>query len=103
VRLSSLFRQRYNVNVLSAARFFLFGSRDMWFEVPLPFFLRDASHGLGWERVAVGAALAVSPRAARERAAREARGAVHAAARRTLCVCVCVCVCVAHGVPACHG
>jgi len=32
----------------------------MWFEVPLPFFLRDAVHGLGWERVAVGAMLAVS-------------------------------------------
>jgi hypothetical protein len=46
--------------VLSVARFFLFGSRDMWFEVPLPFFLRDAVHGLGWERVAVGAVLAVS-------------------------------------------
>jgi hypothetical protein len=32
----------------------------MWFEVLLPFFLRDAVHGLGWERVAVGAVLAVS-------------------------------------------
>lgn len=31
----------------------------MWFEVPLPFFLRDAVYGLGWERVAVGAMLAV--------------------------------------------
>lgn len=35
-------------------------SRDMWFEVPLPFFLRDNVYGLGWERVAVGAMLAVS-------------------------------------------
>jgi hypothetical protein len=34
-------------------------SRDMWFEVPLPFFLRDHVYGLGWERVAVGAMLAV--------------------------------------------
>jgi hypothetical protein len=32
----------------------------MWFEVPLPFFLRDHVYGLGWERVAVGAMLAVS-------------------------------------------
>jgi hypothetical protein len=32
----------------------------MWFEVPLPFFLRDAVYGMGWERVAVGAMLAVS-------------------------------------------
>jgi hypothetical protein len=60
VKLSTLFKQAYNVNVLSLARFFLFGSRDTWFEVPLPFFLRDATHGLGWERVAVGAVLAVS-------------------------------------------
>jgi hypothetical protein len=40
-------------------RFFLFGSRDLWFEVALPFYLRDAVHGFGWSRVAVGAALAV--------------------------------------------
>lgn len=33
ITLSTLLLQRYNVNVLSAARFFLFGSRDMWFEV----------------------------------------------------------------------
>ncbi|WIA38671.1 hypothetical protein OEZ86_001977 [Tetradesmus obliquus] len=58
IKLSVLFKQAYNVNVLSVARFFLFGSRDMWFEVPLPFFLRDAVHGFGWERVAVGAVLA---------------------------------------------
>lgn len=25
--------QKRNVNILSAARFFLFGSRDLWFEV----------------------------------------------------------------------
>lgn len=59
VPLRSLLKQRYNVNVLSLARFFLFGGRDMWFEVPLPFFLRDAAYGMGWERVAVGAVLAV--------------------------------------------
>lgn len=29
----SLLVQRHNVNVLSAARFFLFGARDLWFEV----------------------------------------------------------------------
>ena len=23
-------------------RYFLFGARDMWFDVPLPFFLRDS-------------------------------------------------------------
>lgn len=40
------------------ARCFLFGSRDLWFEVPLPFFLRDSVYGLGLERQVVGAFLA---------------------------------------------
>lgn len=31
----------HNLNVLSLARLFLFASRDFWFEVPLPFFLRS--------------------------------------------------------------
>jgi len=30
-----------NLNYLSAARLFLFASRDFWFEVPLPFYLRS--------------------------------------------------------------
>ena len=30
-----------NLNYLSLARLFLFASRDFWFEVPLPFFLRS--------------------------------------------------------------
>jgi hypothetical protein len=33
--------------------------RDAWFEVPLPFFLRDAAEGLGWSRPVTGAFLAV--------------------------------------------
>jgi hypothetical protein len=57
VSVRSVFKQKPNVNWLSLARFFLFGSRDLWFEVPLPFFLRSAD-GLGWPRTAVGAALA---------------------------------------------
>ena len=37
-----------NLNWLSLARCFLFASRDFWFEVPLPFFLRSPScDGLG--------------------------------------------------------
>jgi hypothetical protein len=37
-----------NLNWLSLARMFLFASRDFWFEVPLPFFLRSPScQGLG--------------------------------------------------------
>ncbi len=31
----------------------------MWFEVPLPFFLRDASQGLGWSRPITGLFLAL--------------------------------------------
>jgi hypothetical protein len=40
----------------SAARFFLFGSRDVWFVVGLPVFLYDV---LEWEFMAVGAFLAL--------------------------------------------
>jgi hypothetical protein len=53
-----IFNVKHNVAVLSLARCFLFGSRDLWFEVPLPFFLRDAAQGMGWSRPAVGAFLA---------------------------------------------
>lgn len=47
-----------NVQRLSFARAFLFGSRDLWFEVVLPFYLRDVARGLGWSRFAAGAFLA---------------------------------------------
>ncbi len=43
------------VNRLSAARFFLFGSRDIWFVVALPVFL---SERLGWSHQGVGGFLA---------------------------------------------
>ncbi|GAX20558.1 hypothetical protein FisN_3Hh592 [Fistulifera solaris] len=44
-----------NLNWLSAARLFLFASRDFWFEVPLPFFLRSpACEGLGETVCALG-------------------------------------------------
>jgi hypothetical protein len=58
VSAAQLLRPSANVARLSLARAFLFGSRDLWFEVPLPFFLRDARYGLGWPRPATGAALA---------------------------------------------
>lgn len=57
--LRRIFQQNYNISVLSVSRFFLFGSRDMWFEVPLPFFLRNKLYGLGWSRPSTGAFLAV--------------------------------------------
>ena len=43
------------VNRLSAARFFLFGARDVWFVVALPVFLQTELH---WSFTAVGALLA---------------------------------------------
>jgi hypothetical protein len=46
-----------DVNVLSAARFWLFGSRDIWFEIGLPLFLRNA---LEWDTTFVGLFLGVS-------------------------------------------
>jgi hypothetical protein len=57
ITLAAVFKQSANINYLSLARLFLFGSRDLWFEVPLPFYLRSAE-GLGWPRSAVGALLA---------------------------------------------
>lgn len=43
-----------NLNWLSLARLFLFASRDFWFEVPLPFFLRSPScEGLGVDQCVV--------------------------------------------------
>eukprot|EP00198_Chlamydomonas_reinhardtii_P012711 XP_001702048.1 predicted protein [Chlamydomonas reinhardtii] len=57
--LAKIFKQPYNINVLSVSRYFLFGSRDMWFEVPLPFFLRNTVYGLGWSRPLTGLFLAV--------------------------------------------
>jgi hypothetical protein len=43
-----------NLNTLSLARLFLFASRDFWFEVPLPFFLRSPScEGLGVDTCSV--------------------------------------------------
>lgn len=50
-----LFSKSGAVNVLSAARLFLFGARDVWFVVALPVFLATALHWSDW---AVGAFLA---------------------------------------------
>jgi MFS family permease len=58
VTLGQLLRPSASVARLSLARAFLFGSRDLWFEVPLPFFIRDVAQGIGWPRPATGAVLA---------------------------------------------
>ncbi|MFM2080617.1 MAG: hypothetical protein RLZZ219_1299 [Cyanobacteriota bacterium] len=49
---SSLFSRSSGINVLSLARFFLFGARDVWFVVALPVFLEAT---LGWRFWEVGA------------------------------------------------
>ncbi len=55
VKFTQLFSKSPEINILSAARFFLFGSRDVWFVVGLPVFLRS---GLGWSFYQVGGFLA---------------------------------------------
>ena len=47
----SLLSKREGINVLSLARLFLFGARDVWFVVALPVFLETA---LGWRFWEVG-------------------------------------------------
>jgi predicted MFS family arabinose efflux permease len=49
-----LFAKSAGVNLLAAARIFLFGARDVWFVVGLPVFL----YASGWRFVEVGAFLA---------------------------------------------
>src|SRR6185295_16225115 len=55
-KLAQLLSKTREVNVLSAARFFLFGARDIWFVVGVPVFL---SVGLGWGFTQVGSFLAL--------------------------------------------
>ena len=55
-KFSQVFSKTPEINWLSAARFFLFGSRDVWFVVGLPVFLASV---LGWGHAEVGAFLAL--------------------------------------------
>jgi hypothetical protein len=55
-KFKGMLSKNHQVNVLSAARFFLFGARDIWFVVGVPVFLYDR---LGWSFTHVGAALAL--------------------------------------------
>lgn len=50
-----VFSSDRKINILSAARLFLFGSRDIWFVVGLPVFLASE---LGWGHVEVGTYMA---------------------------------------------
>ncbi len=55
-KFTQMFSNNRAVNVLAAARIFLFAARDVWFVVALPFFLYSA---LGWSFWQVGTLLAV--------------------------------------------
>ena len=54
-KFTQIFSKSVPVNVLSAARMFLFGARDVWFVVALPVFLTSQ---LGWDHWYVGGFLA---------------------------------------------
>lgn len=56
VAFKELFSKSREVNILSAARFFLFGARDIWFVVGVPVFLRGT---LGWSFAQVGTFMAL--------------------------------------------
>lgn len=51
-----IFSKSRSINILSAARMFLFGARDVWFVVALPVFL---SQTLGWNHSQTGGFLAL--------------------------------------------
>jgi predicted MFS family arabinose efflux permease len=55
-KFTQIFAKTREINWLSAARFFLFGSRDVWFVVGLPVFLYSV---LGWSFMQVGGFLAL--------------------------------------------
>jgi len=54
-KFSEIFSSSRSVNQLSAARFFLFGARDIWFVVALPVYM---STELGWSHWQIGSYLA---------------------------------------------
>ncbi|HBR96387.1 MAG TPA: MFS transporter [Gammaproteobacteria bacterium] len=55
-RFSAVFSRSRAVNILSAARLFLFGARDVWFVIAVPVYLSDT---LDWSHSAVGGFLAL--------------------------------------------
>ena len=56
VKFRQLFSKSPEINILSGARFFLFGARDVWFVVGLPVFLYSV---LNWSFQLVGGYLAI--------------------------------------------
>ena len=56
IKFSHIFSKSQDINILSAARMFLFGARDIWFVVALPIYLASV---FGWPHLWVGGFLAV--------------------------------------------
>ncbi|NAW66499.1 organoarsenical effux MFS transporter ArsJ [Photobacterium halotolerans] len=54
-KFAEMFSKSESVNILSAARMFLFGARDVWFVVALPVYLGSV---FGWNHSAVGGFMA---------------------------------------------
>ena len=55
-KFQDIFSKSRSVNILSAARLFLFGSRDVWFVVALPVYL---SVTVGWDHWTIGSFMAL--------------------------------------------
>nr|WP_283771591.1 organoarsenical effux MFS transporter ArsJ [Shewanella sp. 10B] len=55
-KFTEIFSKSHSVNILSAARLFLFAARDVWFVVALPVYLASQ---WGWDHWAVGGFLAL--------------------------------------------
>ncbi|WP_261858088.1 organoarsenical effux MFS transporter ArsJ [Photobacterium sanguinicancri] len=56
VKFKEIFSKSRSINILSAARMFLFGARDVWFVVALPVYLGQV---FGWDHLWVGGFLAL--------------------------------------------
>ncbi|KLV02352.1 organoarsenical effux MFS transporter ArsJ [Photobacterium aphoticum] len=56
IKFSQIFSKSGSINILSAARMFLFGARDVWFVIALPLYL---SQIFGWNHSMVGGFLAL--------------------------------------------
>lgn len=56
IKFSQIFSKSTHINILSAARMFLFGARDVWFVVALPLYLGQV---FGWDHLWVGSFLAL--------------------------------------------
>ena len=55
-KLKGLFKQKKEIKILSAARVFLFGARDIWFVVAIPVYFSTA---FNWNHTKVGSFMAM--------------------------------------------